>query len=219
MQTTDVTADPAARFQALTHQYSRYSRSAGGLSAVAGGVACLASYFAGAVLASTAVLQTLLIVIPLLWLAGKQWLAHRYYQRLGRVEELTTLSARRYHLLFSGFTAAVSLLVVGRVAGRLVPLGDSPIDLRALGYCAVVVCLPIVVWRWLRTPLEFIVGVFLLCQAALAFVGRSYDFGLGTAAFPVASAALILTGLRDHRRFLQLRAEMRDILATRTTSE
>lgn len=219
MQLNDWTSDLGGRMQALTHEYSRYSRSAGGLSAVAGGVACLASYFAGALLPPTAMLQILLIAIPLLWLAAKQWLVHGFYQRLGHVEELATPSGRRYHLFFVGFTALVSLLVVGGVLSRFALVGDRPLDLRTIGYCAVVASLPMIVWRWLRTPLEFIVGVFLLCQAALAFAGRSYGFGLGTAVFPIASVALILTGLRDHRRFLQLQAEMRGIFATRAASE
>jgi hypothetical protein len=83
---------------------------------------------------------------------------------------------------------------------------------RYPGYLAVVLLLPIVVWRWLRTPLEFIVGVFLMCQAALAFGGRSQGFSLDTAVFPMASVALIASGIRDHLRFLRLQSEMRDTL-------
>jgi len=85
------------------------------------------------------------------------------------------------------------------------------------GYLAVVLVLLLVVWHWLRRPLEFIVGVFLLCQAALAFGGRSYGFSLGSAIFPIASIALIAAGLRDHHRFLRLQAELRSIIAARQT--
>ena len=86
----------------------------------------------------------------------------------------------------------VMVLVIGSVLTRLAPMGELPWDLRAIGYLAVVALLPWVVWRWLRTPLEFIVGVFLLCQAALAFTGQTYGFGPSTAVFPLASIALIV---------------------------
>ncbi|KAG1166234.1 hypothetical protein G6F35_018308 [Rhizopus arrhizus] len=79
--------------------------------------------------------------------------------------------------------------------------------------------LPWVVWRWLRTPLEFIVGVFLMCQAALAFTGQTYGFGPSTAVFPLASIALIVVGWRDHQRFLRLQAEMRMFMAGRAHPE
>jgi len=215
MQPSDPAIDRSTRMQALTREYSRYSRSAGGLSAVAGGAACLAAYLAGALLPVTPVVRVVLIAIPLLWLVGKQWLAHGYYQRFGHVEELVTPTERRYQWFFIGFTALISLLVAGAVLSRLAPLGEQPWDLRVAGYLAVVVALPVVVWRWLRTPLEFIVGVFLLCEAALAFTGRAYGFSLGTVMFPIAAAALIVMGLRDHRRFLQLQVELRSLIAAR----
>jgi hypothetical protein len=79
----------------------------------------------------------------------------------------------------------------------------------------VVALLPLIVWRWLRTPLEFIVGVFLLCQAAVAFTGQTYAFGPTTVVFPLAAIALVVVGWRDHRRFIRLQTEMRAFVAAR----
>lgn len=211
--------DPSSRLQALTREYSRYSRSAGGLSAMAGGIACLASFLAGALLPTTLALRIALIAVPVLWIAGKQWLARRYYQRLGQVEEQVTPVERNFQRFFIAFTALVSVLVIGSVLTRLVPMGERAWDLRAIGYLVVVALLPWVVWRWLRTPLEFIVGVFLLCQAALAFTGQAYGFGPSTAVFPLASIALIVVGWRDHQRFQRLQVEMRAFMAARTNVE
>lgn len=208
MHTDDPTLDPSLRLEALTREYARFSRSAGGLSAVAGGVACLVSWLAGALLPATPELRVALIALPLAWLVGKQWLAHAYYQRFGHVAERTTTSERRYHLFFTGFTALVSLQILVVVLGRLAPFGERAWDGAAVGYLGVVAALPVVVWRWLRTPLEFIVGVFLCCQAALAFTGITYEIGLGTIVFPIAAVALIAVGLRDHRRFLQLQRDL-----------
>jgi len=214
MQLPSVT-DPYSRFQAMTREYSRYSRSAGGLSAIAGGAACLVSFLAGALLPATFELRALLIAVPVLWLAAKQWLAHRYYQRFGQVEEQITATERNFQRLFIAFTALISALIVGFVLTRMAPMGRLPWDLRAIGYLMVVVLLPLIVWRWLRTPLEFIVGVFLLCQAAVAFTGQTYAFGPTTVVFPLAAIALVVVGWRDHQRFLRLQAEMRAFVATR----
>lgn len=73
--------DPYSRFQAMTREYSRYSRSAGGLSAIAGGAACLASFLAGALLPATFELRALLIAVPVLWLAAKQWLWEHHIKK------------------------------------------------------------------------------------------------------------------------------------------
>lgn len=218
MQTKDFAA-PSRQMQALTREYSRYSRSAGGLSAVLGGVVCLMSYLAGALQPVTPELRIVLIAMPLLWLVMKRWLAHSYYQRFGHVEELTTPTERHCRIGFAGFTALVSLVIIGTMLGRLTPLGDQTWSLPVAGYLAIVAVLPLVVWCWLRTPLEFIVGVFLLCQAALAFSGRTYGFGLETALFPIAAVALIVTGARDHARFARLRAELAGIVAARRVRE
>lgn len=208
-------SDSYRRFQEMTREYSRFSRSAGGMSAIAGGVACLASFLAGALLPATMELRAALIAVPVLWLTGKQWLVHRYYQRFGQVEEQVTPAERNFQRAFIAFTALISALIVGFVLTRLQPVGSLPWDLRAIGYLMVVAVLPLIVWRWLRTPLEFIVGVFLLCQAAVAFTGQTYAFGATTVMFPLAAIALVVVGWRDHLRFLRLQTEMRAFVATR----
>jgi len=214
MQLPSVT-DPYSRFQAMTREYSRYSRSAGGMSAIAGGIACLASFLAGVLLPATIELRAVLIAVPVLWLAGKQWMVHRYYQRFGKVEEQVTPTERNFQRFFIAFTAVISAAIVGFVLTRMVPMGKLPWDPRAIGYLAVVALLPLIVWRWLRTPLEFIVGVFLLCQAAVAFTGQTYALGPTTVMFPLAAIALVVVGWRDHQRFLRLHTEMRAFVAAR----
>jgi hypothetical protein len=215
MQPIDSPLDSSTRLQTLTRDYSRYSRSAGGLSAVAGGALCLFSFLAGLALPPTLALQAAVIATPVLWLVGKQWLVHRYYQRLGHVEELTTRAERRYHLFYTGFTALVSLHVTWSVLTGDRPFSGLAPGVSVAGYLAVVLALPLIVWRWLRTPLEYIVGVFLLCQAAVAFHGKTYGLDLGTAMFPIAAVALIVIGVRDHRRFLRLQTELRGVLGVR----
>ena len=80
--------------------------------------------------------------------------------------------------------------------------------------------LPLATWRWLRSPLDFIVGVFLFCQAALACAGRVYPLVGATHSsaatlmsivaleFPLAALAMIVAGVVQHRRFRQLHAQL-----------
>ena len=88
------------------------------------------------------------------------------------------------------------------------------------GYLALVWLLALATWRWLRSPLDFIVGTFLFCQAALLCVGRAYPV-IGTAAahdappmallallFPLVSLLMSARGMADQRRFLVLRERL-----------
>lgn len=202
--------DHADQLQALTREYARFSHSAGGLAAVAGGVLCLASWLAGGLLPVTPVLQATLIATPLVWLILKQWMASRYYQRFGQAEERVPLSERRMRVVFAGFTALVSIAVV---AGRWTDAA-APSGMTSVAYMLTVLAMPVVVWRWLRNPLEFAIGVFLMCQAALAFIGQSYPLWSGAAVFPVVALIMIGAGISDHRKFRGIEARIRELLSS-----
>ena len=209
----------SVHLQELTRQYSRFSRSAGGLAAVGGGLLCLASFLVGGLLPAIPMVRGTLIAAPMLWLIAKQWMANRYYQRFGLVEELASDRERRIQRSFVGFAAVISFLVGAVTLAELVPFGIRRWDIVSSGYLLLVLLLPLVVWRWLRTPLDFIIGVFLLCQAALAIDGRSYPLWSSAAVFPVAALILIGIGIRDHRRFRAIEAEIRQLGQSRPVGE
>src|SRR6185312_9870394 len=143
--------------EALTRRYARYSRSAGGLSSVLGGVLCLIAYFGGQLLHGAAWAGPVLIAIPAVWLLAKGWMMHRYYQRLGHVEEQETPLDRRVHR----FCVAVALLVALAITvGLGLVARPHPWSLPAgmFGYLALVWLMVLAAWRWLRSPLDFIVG-------------------------------------------------------------
>jgi len=212
---------PLNEMEALTRSYARYSRSAGGLGSVLGGVLCLASYFTGALLPSTSAVSGALVAMPFVWLATKQWLAHSYYQRFGRVEEQETRTDRWTHR----FCVAVSLAVaLGITVFGLIGLGNLPAGALAglTGYLALLWLLPLAAWRWMRSATDFIVGVFLICQAALACVGQAYPMigvspdaswhlTLTALMFPVVAVFMIAAGIRDHRRFQSLRQRLEEL--------
>ena len=206
---------PPEHLQELTREYARFARTAGGLSAVIGGGFCLVSYLAGGLLPMSPALRIALTVLPLAWLASKQWLARHYYQRYGRVEEITTPGERRARVAMVAGIAVISVLVVVGYAGGGTPAGPASWDLGSVGYVALLLCMPAIAWYWLRTPMDLAVGVFLLCQAALAFTGRSYALWSSAAVFPVVALLLIAAGIREHRRFVAIQAEIRALIASR----
>lgn len=192
---TDTIAD-------LTRRYARFSLSAGGLASVLGGGLAIVAYFVGALRPPDAVAgRVALALMPLLWIAAKELLRMHYYQRFGRVAQVRTAAERRWHVGFTIFTLAVASYVVGAVLnglpGGLWSLGGNP---GLIGYLSFVAAMPVLVWYFMRTPLEFIVGVFLMAQAALALVGRHYGLGQQLQA-PIAGLVLIVIGVKQHLDF------------------
>lgn len=200
----------------LTRRYARYARSASGLGGVLGGVLVLVTYFAGALITPLGTEARLALAsAPVVWIVAKELLRGRYYQQLGKATQAWDREDRNWHLGFTLFTLLVSLVILAvalpaTLAGPAA--GLAPGNLAYLGYVAV---MPLLVWFFMRTPLEFIAGVFLVAQAALMVSGSSYGLGQQPQA-PIAAVALILVGLRQHQEYREVRrrlAELREGLA------
>jgi len=207
--TQSTSSDRLAELESITRDYARYAESAGGLSAVVGGALCLFSFGLGAALAPSAGLRGTLMAIPVIWLIIKHYAANRYYQRLGRVGE--TLDRGRL-LMQRGLIAGVSALVVIIMIGVFLGLADVALPSTSLAaglYLAVLIAIPLIAWRWLRTPIDLVVGTFLLCQAALAGAGRSYPLWSVALIFVPVAVLMIATGVRDHRHFRLLEQRIR----------
>lgn len=210
--------------ESLTRSYARYSRSAGGVSSVLGGVLCLIAYLGGPLLPATPLARAVLIAIPAVWLLAKGWMVRHYYQRMGHVEQRETPQERRMHWL----CVAVSLLVamiVTTTAGMAAQPHVWSLPAGVLGYLALLWLLVVAAWRWLRSPLDFIVGTFLFCQAAVISTGRFYPLIGAThthqamlmswvaLTFPLAALAMIVRGVAEHRQFRELRLRLEQLRA------
>lgn len=193
-------ADRLGELDAVTREYARYSRSAGGLAWVLGGVLAIVSYLAGGLHSGSPAVSAGLIAIPAAWLLARELLARPFYQALGRVEERSTPGERRWRWVLAAYTVVVAAFVLLRLAVAVPRWSPG-----TWGYAAVVAAMPVVVWLWLRTPMEYVVGVFLICQAAVAFTGRGYPLWGVATVFPAAAALMIAAGIRDHRRYRTLR--------------
>lgn len=89
-----------------------------------------------------------------------------------------------------------------------------------LGYLALLWLLVVAAWRWLRSPLDFIVGTFLFCQAAVVSAGGFYPLigmththqgmlmSLVALMFSLAALAMIARGVSEHRQFRELRLRL-----------
>lgn len=218
----DEVHDRLQDLEGLTRSYARYSRNAGGLSSVLGGVLCLLAYFGGPLLHGVAAASAVLIAIPAVWLLAKGWMTRRYYQRWGHVEEQETPAERRTHWFCVGVTLLVAVAIT---AGLGLAARPHPWSLSAgmFGYLALLWLMVLAAWRWLRSPLDFIVGVFLFCQAAMVSAGGYYPL-IGTThtqqamlmslvalMFPLAALVMIASGVREHRQFLQLRQRLQQL--------
>lgn len=201
--------DRHAELESITRDYARYAESAGGLAAVAGGTLCLLSFALGAALAPTLALRLTLMAIPVIWLVLKQIIANRYYQRLGRaVEMLDRGRVLTRRALIAGTAALIVIIMLGVLLDdESVPLPKT--TLEAGLYLAILVAIPLIAWRWLRTPIELVVGTFLLCQAALAGKGGSYPLWSTALIFLPAGVMMIASGVRDHQRFRVLQKRIR----------
>jgi hypothetical protein len=192
------------RLASLTSRYARYSRSAGGLSSVIGGVLCLAAFAAGAWLPIRPGLQAALAAAPFLWLVSKDALRRLYYQRAGAVAERSAVGHRRWHAAMTVYLALFAILVVGGVAYAA---GSASLPWPVLGFLAMVAAVPLVAWRWFWSIGDFLVGVLLFCQAAAALIGRPYAAHW----IPIAlsfSVIAMASGWREHRDYLDLRREL-----------
>ncbi len=193
-----------SRLAENTSRYARYSRSAGGLSLVIGGVLCLATFVVGAAVDLTPALRYLLAGAPLLWLLSKELLRALYYQRAGAARELLSGKQRRLHRWMVAYLAAMSLLII---AGVVWTAGARAWQWPGTAYVAIVAAMPLVAARWFWSVGDFLVGVLLVCQAAVVIVGLHYPWYWVLIAALYAAIA-VTTGWREHRDYLRLRDEL-----------
>lgn len=207
--------------ESLTRAYARYSRSAGGLASVLGGLFCLVSYSAGALAPLAMPWRMVLVAMPGVWLLCKWWLTRRYYQRFGHVEEQETRTQRWFYWCRLVVTLVIVVLVTRAILADTWP----HLPPGVIAYVVLLWLLPIAVWRWLPSPLDYVVGVFLFCQAAFVCIGRAYPLvglahdrdaallSLAALEFPLAALAMIVAGVIQHRRFIVLEHSLRKLQA------
>jgi hypothetical protein len=195
---------------AVTRDLSKFAGSAAGLGSVLGGALCLVAYLAHGLLPAPLppAARLTFAAFPLAWIAVKETLRRRYYQRFGLAVPPVPRTDRAVGIFCLIVTCAVSAGVTATVLAV-----NRPWTVERVGYLAFVLLLPPCALLF-RSAEEFIVGVFLLCQAAVCVAGHRYAFTeTYTILFPIASVGLIAAGVHQHRLFLAARKRLLDLRA------
>ena len=201
----DETAQRAAigELQQLTRDYASYSRSRGGLGNVLGGAVGLVVFGAIWLFGGNAATAALAIGLTALWLAGKEVIRRRVYRRFGQAQESWSGAVRRTHL--GGLLILTPCLLAFAV--WIVAAGWLARPAVALPYLIFCLATPLILWRYLYTINEMMIGFGLLFMCAITASGHT-PFLLGLAIVPAYAAAMIPLGLSEHRQFRALRARL-----------
>src|SRR5207248_1158867 len=153
------------------------------------------------------VLAALSVGLVVAWLAGKEIIRHRFYRSFGDAREIWSASQRRGHVI-----AAVAS-AVGLAALAVLPMGRTQLttSLWSIPLPYLIVCLtaPWIVWRYLRTGNEVVVGFYLLFMSAVTVSGWAPNRLIFTAILPAYSVILLVLGIKEHRQFQELAVRLR----------
>lgn len=201
-----------------TREYAKFSRDARGLGHGLGALLVFLAIFLlpGGPLSGDPLgigKRILLCALPVVWIAGKQWLQERYYQFSGSVSQPKSRLALAVLALLTAVVAIVSLIVSAVLTYRLARNFSLALTLSTAISVAWLLIIPFLVWKHLRAPYEFMMGIFLLSLPALALDGplfaasRIVTGSLTIFASLVAFIALFV-GYSEHMKFLKLRRKM-----------
>lgn len=206
-----------SELEKLTRAYAKFSRDAVGLGHVlGGGLVFLSAYLLGHHVHFGVFGRLLLGSAPFAWILGKEWLRQHYYQFSGRVTQPRRLWADVVLALLTGVTALISLTATGFVVYGLLRSFSWQLAVSSTVYVAVLLATPLIVWRYLRAPYEFMVGVVLLALSAILLSGsplagspRAMVVRGFIQVSQLVALVMVLVGFVEHMEFLKLRRKMR----------
>jgi len=185
-----------------SRQLSKFSYSAGGIADVIGGTLALTVALAHGFNLLTPTSRVVFFTFPFIWIAAKELIRRRYYQKFGKITEPIPEINRIMHIVGTVFVAVVGLIIAGLVWTHVHTAGQS-------AYVATALAMPIVTWLFLRRPIEFIIGIMMMCQSAVAIAGGRYPFA-GVINPPVIIPIfVIIFGIAAHLQFLAAVRRMR----------
>ena len=199
----------------LTRKYARFSKDAVGLGHVIGGGLLFLSVYLMRHVQLGIPGRLLLGAAPLGWILAKEWPRDHYYQSSGRVEQRRRFWENPLQGLLAGVIALISLTATGFVVYSLLKSFSWWFLMGSLVYVAILLALPFIVWRYLRAPYEFVVGVALIALSAILLSGSPL-VGSPRAVFvraflvlaQIVALVMVPVGLVEHVEFLKLRRRM-----------
>jgi hypothetical protein len=200
----------------LTRRYARFSKDAVGLGHVIGGGLLFLSVYLLQHIQLGIVGRLLLGGAPFVWIFAKEWLREHYYQSSGRVKQRRRFWENPLQALLAGVMALISLAATGFVVYSLLKSFSWWLLMSSLVYVAVLLALPFIVWRYLRAPYEFVVGVALVTLSAILLSGSPLA-GTPRAILvrgfmvlaQIVALVMVPVGLVEHVEFLKMRKRIR----------
>jgi len=197
------TRETIADMQQLTREYASYSRSRGGLVNVLGGVVGLVIFGAVWLFGGNPATAVLTVGLTFVWLVGKEVIRRRLYRGFGEAREVWSGSPRRTHQYLAWiFTPLLLAFAVWIVAAGW--LSKPAVAAPYLVFC---LATPWIIWRYLYTLNEIMIGFGLLFMSAVTASGHT-PFLVGLLMVPCYAAAMIPLGLAEHRQFKGLRTRL-----------
>jgi hypothetical protein len=204
-----------SRLKDVTREYARFSRDAVGLGHVLGGLLVFLSVYLVEHVRLGIPGRLLLGVGPFCWVFAKEWLQQHYYQFEGTVSQRRKRWEDVVLLVFTGLLMLANTIVAGMLLRGLAHAASWRQVVSSVVCIAMLMALPVVVWRHLRAPYEFVVGVFLFTLSTILLSGvplpardnAFYQIGEGSAV--LVAFVMLCTGLVDHEKFVRLRRKMR----------
>jgi len=205
------------KLEKLTRAYGRFSKDSMGLGHVlGGGLVFLSTYLLHMHIHLGVFGRLLLGAGPYAWILGKEWLREHYYQFSGRVQQPRRMWESVLLAMLTGATALCVMMAACFVIYGLMQDFSWRLALSGLAYVVLLLPLPFTVWRYLRAPYEFVVGVFLFTLSAillsgtpLAAHGRAGIVYLFADLVLVVALVMVLVGFVEHMEFLKLRRKIR----------
>jgi hypothetical protein len=202
----------------LYRQYLTLARNAAGIGPVLGGVLFLLAYFVGALLPLHHWGRLSLVVVPLLYVLGREGLRVYYYQQRDlQLRQPNNNWQWFLHTLITVLTILASLGLTASVVGASLWLlegqgylfsEDSPWPITV--YILLLLAAPVIVWFCLWTLEDYILGFLLMIHAGRVLQGESYRLGEWPLALVVAIAMMIL-GLLEYRKYRVLKQRLQTL--------
>lgn len=202
------------QLQALNQQYIHLARNAAGVGPVVGGGLFLVAYFAGGSATLELWSRFLLASTPFLYVFAREVLRSYYYQyRYQRASRSHRSWQWILHTVLTAITALASLGIIASVVlTEILAQGEGYLFSQAspwpvIGYVVFLLAIPVLVWFYLWTVEDYILGFLLIMQASVVLNGRTYPLNAWPLAL-VTAILMIALGLLEHRRYRLLKRQL-----------
>jgi hypothetical protein len=198
--------------QSRARDYASYSQSKNGLGTTVGGIIGIAVYVVNGFLGHTLLTIILTFALTICWLLGKEIIRAHWYRPFGRAQEIWSTQKRQSHSILVAIMTLFLLFVWIFFLQRLFVI-NSLAWLIALFALVFMLVAPWIIWRYLRTGDELIIGIYLLLSCMVTSIGSAFAFTniynlLGTLLFPLVSIGMIVKGFQEHSAFLALKTQL-----------